>query len=66
VSKQRREKLAACPPHYWIIDQDQRGERWECRQCAKVKRPTPARFVNWGERGCTWSREEQFLAGITE
>jgi hypothetical protein len=54
-----------CPPHYWQISQDAEGERWDCSQCAAVKRPTPPpRFLNWGERGCTWSREERILAGL--
>lgn len=53
-----------CPPHYWNIVTDDRGERWDCRQCGAVNRPTPPRFINWGERGCTWSREERILAGL--
>ena len=57
-------RAKACPPHYWNIVVDDGGERWDCRQCGAVNRPTPPRFINWGERGCTWSREERILAGL--
>lgn len=53
-----------CPPHYWNIGMDGEGERWDCRQCGAVNRPTPPRFTAWGERACTWSREERILAGL--
>ena len=56
----------SCPPHYWIISRDSDGERWDCRACATLKRPTPARFVPWGERGSTWTTEERYLAGIAD
>lgn len=49
-----------------MIDRDEAGERWQCRNCAEVKRPTPARLMTWGERGSTWTREERYLAGITD
>jgi hypothetical protein len=57
---------ASCPPHYWLISQDDRGERWDCHNCANTKRPPQTRATHWGERACTWSREERILAGITE
>jgi len=56
----------SCPPHYWIISHDPTGERWDCQSCATVKRPVQPRFVNWGERACTWSREERYLAGLEQ
>jgi hypothetical protein len=57
-------RAKGCPPHYWNIAVDDDGERWDCRQCGAVNRPTPPRFISWGERGCTWSREERILAGL--
>jgi len=57
---------AACPPHYWQISQDGEGERWDCRNCATLKRPVQPRFVTWGDRACTWTREERILAGMAE
>ena len=60
------EKPASCPPHYWLIDRDDDGERWDCRFCNALKRPAPARSAPWGERACTWTREERILAGIAE
>lgn len=57
---------AGCPPHYWIISQDSKGERWDCQSCAAIKRPVPPRFIAWGERACTWSREERYLAGLEQ
>lgn len=62
----KSDQPASCPPHYWMIDRDAEGERWECRLCATVKRPVARRAAYWGERACTWSREERFLAGIIE
>jgi hypothetical protein len=64
VAKPSRDAAACCPPHYWHISHDAEGERWDCSQCAAVKRPTPPRFINWGERACTWSREERILGGL--
>jgi hypothetical protein len=49
-----------------MISQDGDGERWDCRTCATLKRPAPLRFVPWGERTCTWTSEERFLAGIAD
>jgi hypothetical protein len=56
----------ACPPHYWLISRDGDGERWDCRTCGTLNRPKPTRFVPWGERTCTWTREERLLAGIAD
>jgi hypothetical protein len=64
LAKSVRASTATCPPHYWQISHDAEGERWDCNQCPAVKRPTPPRFINWGERACTWSREERILAGL--
>ena len=55
-----------CPPHYWLISKDGDGERWDCHFCGTLKRPTPAKFVPWGKRTCTWTREERLLANIAD
>jgi hypothetical protein len=55
---------ATCPPHYWIISREADRERWDCRSCAATKTPAAPRFVTWGERSCTWTREERILAGV--
>lgn len=60
------EQRAGCPPHYWLISRDGDGERWDCRTCGALRRPAPARCVPWGERACTWTREERILAGIAD
>lgn len=66
MSDQNEDLPTGCPPHYWLISRDGDGERWDCRSCGAQKRPKPARFSPWGERSCTWTREERILADIPE
>jgi hypothetical protein len=66
MATRKGERPTGCPPHYWMVGRDAAGERWECRHCRAEKRPPPSRLPSWGERACTWSREERFLAGIAE
>jgi len=66
LGESHSEPDAACPPHYWVICQDAEGERWDCRNCAATKRPVQPRFITWGDRACTWTREERILAGMAE
>ncbi len=66
MSERNTTEPGGCPPHYWLIARDADGERWDCRFCGALKRPKPSRTAPWGERSCTWTREERILAGIGE
>ena len=57
---------ATCPPHHWMIENDDRGrDRWACCRCGLVRaeaaRPAGSRRLS---NVCTWGRDEMVLVEV--
>jgi hypothetical protein len=57
---------ATCPPHHWLIENDDMGrDRWACCKCGLVRadatRPHEARRLS---NVCTWGRDEMALVEV--